>query len=626
MYTVFPEVKKMVFCEGIYKKLDSFHVFFGEALENAFNSLQDFLVISKSDLQNADIVFKKKELPSEAYSIKVLADKIIIEYGDSSGAYYATLTLSQIFNQTKNEIRSLEIYDEPDLKVRGLLLDISRDKIPTLETLFEIIDIMSVLKMNHLELYVEGFSFGYPSFKQFWADKTPITVEDYKKIEAYCNNRCIDLVPNQNGFGHMAAWLEQEEFAHLAECPEGIYLWGSQRNASTLNPLDAGSLELVKKMYADMLPISNSKYFNMNFDEPFELGKGKSKNEVEEKGLGHVYVDYVLKVYDEIKKYDKTPLIWGDVLIRHPEVLDRLPKDMVFIDWGYDGFHPFSETLKIISEKNIKFMSAPGTTSWSSGTGRTMDMIMNIYNACLYTKLYGGEGSLLTDWGDFGHMQYLPVTFTPLAYFGLLSWRVSEGVFFKVKHFVNRFIFKDSSNLMADLMLDLGSYNKLENGYMSNGTQTFYSFIWAEYALMDKNPLEYYEQKMKYNQLSIKQFDLLSLHFNEIINRLDYTQMNRSDSELIKAEIKQTVDLLTNVQKLILSFNNDIDIDVRVKYLNELISSEKRLIENHRNLWLARNRHGGLDDSTSHINKLVEFSKIKLEDLQNRGEVYENKN
>lgn len=626
MYTVFPEVKKMVFREGAYKKPTSFHVFFGEELENAFKALEKFLIISKSDLQMADIVFEKSELPSEAYLIKVLQDKIIIEYSDSSGAYYATKILSQIFNQTSDDIRLVEIYDEPDLKIRGLLLDISRDKIPTLETLFELIDIMSDLKMNHLELYVEGFSFGYPSFKQYWADKTPITVDDYKCIETYCRNRCIDLVPNQNGFGHMADWLEKEEFAHLAECPEGIYLWGSQRPASTLNPLDEGSFELVKKMYADMLPISKSNYFNMNFDEPFELGKGKSKQAVEERGLGNVYVDYVLKAYDEIKKYGKTPLIWGDVLIKHPEVLDRLPKDMIFIDWGYDGFHPFSENLKLISEKNIKFMSAPGTTSWCSGTGRSLDMIMNIYNACLYTKLYGGEGSLLTDWGDFGHLQYLPISFVPLAYFGLLSWRVQEGVLFKVKHFVNRFIFKDSNNLMADLMLDLGSYNKLENGYMSNGTQTFYSFIWAEYALMDKNPLEYYTQKMKYNHLSIDQFTLLSSHFDEIIKKLEYTKMLRNDAELIKAEIKQTIDLLTNIQKLILSFNNDIDICVRVKYLKELISSENRLIENHRSLWLARNRIGGLDDSLSHIKKFVEFSKLKLEDLQNRGEVYENKN
>ena len=51
------------------------------------------------------------------------------------------------------------------------------------------------------------------------------------------------------------------------------------------------------------------------------------------KGIGNVYIDYVLKAYEIIKQYQKTPLIWGDVLIKHPDLLGRLPKDMIFVDW-----------------------------------------------------------------------------------------------------------------------------------------------------------------------------------------------------------------------------------------------------------------------------------------------------
>ena len=134
---------------------------------------------------------------------------------------------------------------------------------------------------------------------------------------------------------------------------------GTHRAPSTLNPLDERSVELVKKMYQDMLPISNSKYFNMNFDEPFELGKGKSAEYCKQHGLGNCYVDFVLKAYQEIKKYNKQPLIWGDVLLKHPEVLHRLPEDMIFIDWGYDGNYPFSKNLQVIANHNIKFMTAP---------------------------------------------------------------------------------------------------------------------------------------------------------------------------------------------------------------------------------------------------------------------------
>ena len=44
-----------------------------------------------------------------------------------------------------------------------------------------------------------------------------ITVEEYKELEKYCNDHYIDLVPNQNGLGHMEQWLSKDEFKELAE-------------------------------------------------------------------------------------------------------------------------------------------------------------------------------------------------------------------------------------------------------------------------------------------------------------------------------------------------------------------------------------------------------------------------
>ncbi len=124
-------------------------------------------------------------------------------------------------------------------------------------------------------------------------------------MEEYANSKYIDLVPNENGFGHMGKWLSYDEFKPLVECPEGIFLWGRNREPSTLDPFNEKSIELVKDLYDEMIPLSNSKYFNMNFDEPFELGKGKSKDEVLKKGLGNVYIDYTLKAYEALKSIIK---------------------------------------------------------------------------------------------------------------------------------------------------------------------------------------------------------------------------------------------------------------------------------------------------------------------------------
>lgn len=102
------------------------------------------------------------------------------------------------------------------------MIDISRNKIPQLETLYRIIDLISDLKFNQLQLYIEGSPFAYESFPQVWELETPLTGEEILLIDAYCRERYIELVPNQNSFGHMEHWLSRPEFNHLAEIPGGF--------------------------------------------------------------------------------------------------------------------------------------------------------------------------------------------------------------------------------------------------------------------------------------------------------------------------------------------------------------------------------------------------------------------
>ena len=460
--------------------------------------------------------------------------------------------------------------------------------------------------MNHFELYVEGFSFEYQSFRKYLEDESYITIAEYQEIEKYAYDRFIDFVPNQNGFGHMGEWLKQAEFKDLAEAPEGIFLWGTHRAPTTLNPLDPRSLELIKTMYNDMLPYSKSKYFNMNFDEPFELGRGKSSEEVKAKGLANVYIDYVLKAYDEVKKHHKQALIWGDVLIRHPEALERLPKDLIFIDWGYDATYPYDQNLKKLSEANIPFLAAPGTSSWCSFLGRTYDALTTIDNACLYIKQYGGKGILLTDWGDFGHLQFLPITYSPLVYAGLMSYRTSPGVYRDLKHYINRFVLKDEKNIIGDLLLDLGRYHQYENGFVDNGTHAFHILLWAVYAMKEKEPLPYFIAKTKDKILSKEKYEILANFFKEKKRALELAQV----SELIKRELTHSITFVEQLLKINQALNLERSKEERYNLLNQVLVSEKYLIEELKPLWLARNKRSGLKKSIEYITILMKFTKI----------------
>ena len=532
MSKIFPNVAFFKNLIGEFNIPKPFKVFFNEEKVNVFIFFKfDYEIVNTKE--EANLIFElDQSLNEEAYRITALDGVIKINYKQASGAFYALLTLEQML--TKDVLKNFEIFDEPAIKTRGLMLDISRNKVQKVETIKYLIDMMAKLKMNHLELYVEGFSFEYKSFSQYLEEDGFITLEEYKELETYANERFIDFVPNQNGFGHMGDWLAKKELRDLAICPDGFYLWGRDRKPTTLNPLDDRSIELVKKMYADMLPYSNSKYFNMDFDEPFELGRGKTKGiNVEE-----VYLDYTLKAYEEVKKYQKIPMIWGDVLVKHPNSWDRLPKDMIFIDWGYDAGYSFDKHAKLLNEKNVSFMCAPGTTSWSSFFGRYLDWYENIKNACDAVKKYQGLGVILTDWGDFGHLQFLPVSYAPIVYMGLYSWSLKEGSILTVRDYLNKFIFKDQNKVIGDLLLDLSHYSRYDIEYGGNGSKSFYTFMWAACAIPDtkyknESPIDYFKNKMGTTFMEYPKFRIMRKFLNLKLDEIDFIKM---DNDLLTIE------------------------------------------------------------------------------------------
>lgn len=610
MNKLFPNVTSKKELGGTFNVNFPIKAFMQEKEVNVFTTFnQEYEFVDK--VNEANLVFIKDDtLAKEAYQLALNENVITINYKTFNGAFYAMQTLKQIL--ANSSIPNMIICDEPAMEIRGFMFDISRDKVAKIETIKEVIDLMADLKMNHFELYVEGFSFEYKSFPEYLEKDGYISVDEYKELEKYCNDRFIDMVPNENGFGHMQKWLETKEYHDLAICPDGINLWGRFRKPTTVNPLDERSFELVKKMYKDMIPNSNSKFFNMNFDEPFELGKGKTEgNDVED-----LYVDYMLKCYEEIKKYNKTPMIWGDVLVKHPHAWDRIPKDMYFIDWGYDAPYSFDKHAKDLKAKNVKFMAAPATTSWCSFHGRFLDWFENIENAVDSVVKYDGKGVILTDWGDFGHLQFLSCSYAPLVYMGLYSWSKQEGVILNVREYLNKFIFDDKNKIIGDLLMSLGEYSRYETEYGFNGTKTFYRFMWACCSIMDKekNPIEYYKTKMGQTALPKVKYNLLNKFFDLKLAELESCDIKKD--LITKDEIKQNIKLVRFIEDLGQAYNDENTTLEKISYLNNILNSKEEFINDQKRIWLTRNKEGGLKSSLSYIEYFMEFTKITLDNLK----------
>lgn len=593
--TILPKVKELIKSSGYFLKEIFYH------LPDELSALDELLSrnFQKSDHNTATLMFiPEATLKEEEYRITVSETKVTINYQDYHGALYAIVTLIQLMKEMPLSCQT--IHDYPDLKIRGVMIDISRDKIPTLTTLKQIVTNLMMLKINHLQLYVEGQSIEYPSFKEYQTEETPFLLEEYEALEAYAKMRGIDLVGNMNSFGHMTSWLQIDDFHELSECPDGFVQWGFPFPASTLNPLDQRSLNFVKKLYADFIPHTKSRYFNINCDEPFELGRGKSKEACEESSVETVYLAFVNQLITRIKQYQKQPMMWGDVLINHPDAADKLPKDTVFIDWGYDRSYDFASHAKQLKTTGLPFILAPGTSTWNSFTGRFQDMYLTTKNACINAKKYDGLGVITTDWGDNGHLQYFAWSYEGIAYLAQSSWSDEYDDLNNLHEFLNYFVFNDETNSLSQAMKELSTYNDLETNYVYNGTTLFQILQYVDPT--ERFPFELrkstHAEMLRHNALSLSSIQSL----NQLINKFHEAIHELKISSLLYNELIQT----ENFMRLGILVNVYINYPETVDKQDIILLLDK-VIETHQKLWMLRNKNGGLSRSLSRLNVLKEF-------------------
>ena len=280
---------------------------------------------------------------------------------------------------------------------RAYMLDISRDRVPTMRTLREIVDILARSRYNQFQLYTEH-TFAYSRHPTVWEDADPLTAAEIRKLDAYCSMQGIELVPNQNSFGHMERWLVHEEYNALAKFPKGgaVTPWGAVKKfPTTLDPANPGSIALIEELFDELLPNFSSELFNVGCDETFEISDPGE------------YLDFTLKVIAAAEKRGKRPMIWGDIVLRHPELVERIPKNVIALDWGYEGNHPFDDEAARFKAAGLEFYVCPGTSSWRSLGGRVENMRENMQSAEKAGRVHGASGFMVTDWGDEGHWQPL---------------------------------------------------------------------------------------------------------------------------------------------------------------------------------------------------------------------------
>ncbi len=472
------------------------------------------------------------------------------------------------------------------------MLDISRDKVPKLSTLRGLVDLLAEWKINQLQLYMEH-TFAYTGHEEVWRGASPLDGRQIRELDAYCRERGVELVPNQNSFGHMERWLRHRKYARLAECSGPWNTpWGEVRNRpATLNPLDPGSIRLVRGLYEQLLPHFSSRLFNVGCDEPFELGQGSSRRACERRGVGRIYLEYLLKLRRAAARHGRRIMFWGDWIERYPELVDELPGDVTPLVWGYEADTLFGGSCRQLKAAGLRFYVCPGTSSWCSIAGRTTNCLANLRNAALAGRRHGAEGYLITDWGDFGHRQHLPVSYPGFLYGAALSWCVGTNLSIDVAWELACRVYDDDTGRVGRLWLEAGRVHELSGVALKNRSLPF---ACLQLPLRDAALVQ---------RLATGDAERMAGRAEALKLSASALGFRGADGALAKEELEATLEVLYHACR-----RAELQKALRLgrspkKHLRWLLRDMRRIIERHAALWLTRNRRGGLASSLSHYRR-----------------------
>lgn len=537
------------------------------------------------------------EFVDEAYTLEISSNQIIAEAVNIKGLFYAAQSINQILNNYGNsEIPLVKIIDFPDMKIRGISDDISRGQVSTIENFKRIIKFISEYKMNTYMPYMEDL-IQFDSYPEIGVSRGALSKDEIKEIVEYADDHFVEVIPVFQTLGHFENILSQPEFIKYADFP----------GAASLDVTNPGTYKFLETMLKEVFELFPSEYIHIGADESYDVGYGNSRSIVEQTSLTEVHADHYQKIYNICKKNDKKVMMYGDIILSHPEILERIPKDIIIVDWHYFPRFEYPST-QTFSEAGFNYIVSPTVWNFNASFPESFLAIPNIETLTRSGIENNSIGMINSCWGDYGSETFRELNLYGYAWSAQCSWSIDKS---EVDHFQNIF-FKNFYGT-NDIKID-----KLFKELSNPTNQVLWNDLW-------RHPLLGYRQQdwrahkfpypsklfwMNYSELNTSYEDLnKSITKNrEHIDLLlfskklkDYYALKiKTQNQLIRKLNGGTVDEI--------ELNNNIEMNIEnLKMLKEVFSE----------LWLRNNKDANLwmvEDKFSRLIEYFEEIKIDLED------------
>lgn len=340
---------------------------------------------------------EKVEVPpnlnEEGYVLYVGKQGVIVAGASPAGTFYGLQTLKQLVRGEGRDayVQGVSIVDWPAMRWRGVSDDISRGPVPTVDYIKRQLRTFAAYKLNLHSFYMEH-AFSSSAHPLIGPEGGSLTPAEIRELVAYAKSYHIELVPEQQTFGHLHKALKIEKYNSLAEVPYG----------NVLSPQQEGSYKLVADWYRELNDLFPSQFFHIGADETFELGQGQSREAARARGVGAVYFEHLNRVRELLKPYNRKLIFWGDIALNHPDLIGSIPKDLLVANWDYAPREDYKSRIDPFKNAGLQQFVCPGVWGWNQIFPNVDASSKNIINFVRDGQTAGALGMINTTWDDDG--------------------------------------------------------------------------------------------------------------------------------------------------------------------------------------------------------------------------------
>jgi hypothetical protein len=387
----------------------------------------------------------------EGYVLVVDANQVIVAGRTATGTFYGLQTLKQLVRGDGLDayIPGVKIADWPTMKWRAVSDDISRGPVPTLEYIKRQIRTEAAFKLNMHSFYMEH-TFASESHPLIGPPGGSLTPTEIRELVVYARRYHVELVPEQQTFGHLHKALRLEKYADLAETPYG----------DVLSPQQEGSYKLVADWYRELNELFPGRFFHIGADETFELGEGQSREAAKARGVGAIYFEHLNRVRDVLKPYNRRLMFWGDIALHHPDLIGNIPKDMIVMNWQYGARDDFASSINPFKNAGLEQFVCPGAQNWNQVFPNLEAATKNIPNFGRDGQKAGAIGMMNTTWDDDGEALF-EATWYSIVLGAAASWQEGAVDVEKFDHNFDWAFFRHQGDQFVKAERALGSVNAL---------------------------------------------------------------------------------------------------------------------------------------------------------------------